>query len=77
MSLQTIRQDWFSNVRDDLPAGLYASFSIATLIAFFGGRPGMISAAAGAMALVILILVKASGPWANGASASRWQRWWR
>ncbi|UVW28770.1 SulP family inorganic anion transporter [Massilia sp. H6] len=86
MSIQTIRQDWFSNVRNDLLAGLvvalalipeaiafsiiagvdpkvglYASFSIATLIAFFGGRPGMISAATGAMALVMVTLVKAHG----------------
>lgn len=86
MSLHTIRQDWFSNVRNDLLAGLvvalalipeaiafsiiagvdpkvglYASFSIATLIAFFGGRPGMISAATGAMALVMVTLVKEHG----------------
>jgi len=86
MSLFTIRQDWFSNVRNDLLAGtvvalalipeaiafsiiagvdpsvgLYASFSIATLIAFFGGRPGMISAATGAMALVMVSLVKTHG----------------
>ena len=86
MSLQTIRQDWLSNVRNDLLAGLvvalalipeaiafsiiagvdpkvglYASFSIATLIAFFGGRPGMISAATGAMALVMVTLVKTHG----------------
>ena len=86
MLLQTLRQDWFSNVRNDLLAGLvvalalipeaiafsiiagvdtkvglYASFSIATLIAFFGGRPGMISAATGAMALVMVTLVKEQG----------------
>ena len=86
MSPQHIRQDWFSNVRGDLLAGLvvalalipeaiafsiiagvdpkvglYASFSIATLIAFFGGRPGMISAATGAMALVMVTLVKTHG----------------
>jgi sulfate permease, SulP family len=86
MSLKTIRQDWFSNVRNDLLAGLvvalalipeaiafsiiagvdpkvglYASFSIATLIAFVGGRPGMISAATGAMALVMVTLVKSHG----------------
>jgi len=86
VSLQSIRQDWFSNVRNDLLAGLvvalalipeaiafsiiagvdprvglYASFSIATLIAFFGGRPGMISAATGAMALVMVTLVKTHG----------------
>ena len=86
MSLQTIQQDWFSNVRNDVLAGLvvalalipeaiafsiiagvdpkvglYASFSIATIIAFAGGRPGMISAATGAMALVIASLVKDHG----------------
>ncbi len=86
MSLESIRQEWFSNLRHDLLAGLvvalalipeaiafsiiagvdpkvglYASFSIATLIAFFGGRPGMISAATGAMALVMVDLVKAHG----------------
>ena len=86
MTLHKIRLDWFSNVRNDLLAGLvvalalipeaiafsiiagvdpkvglYASFSIATLIAFFGGRPGMISAATGAMALVMVTLVKSHG----------------
>lgn len=86
MSLHSLRQDWFSNVRNDLLAGLvvalalipeaiafsiiagvdpqvglYASFSIATLIAFVGGRPGMISAATGAMALVMVSLVKSHG----------------
>ncbi len=86
MSLQTIRQDWFSNIRADLLAGavvalalipeaiafsiiagvdprvgLYASFSMAVVIAFAGGRPGMISAATGAMALVMVTLVKAHG----------------
>lgn len=45
----------------DPKVGLYASFSIATIIAFAGGRPGMISAATGAMALVIAGLVKAHG----------------
>jgi SulP family sulfate permease len=86
MSLHSLRQDWFSNVRNDVLAGLvvalalipeaiafsiiagvdpkvglYASFSIATLIAFVGGRPGMISAATGAMALVMVSLVKSQG----------------
>jgi sulfate permease, SulP family len=83
---QNFRQDWLSNVRNDLLAGLvvalalipeaiafsiiagvdpkvglYASFSIATIIAFMGGRPGMISAATGAMALVMVTLVKSHG----------------
>lgn len=41
--------------------GLYASFSIAVIIAFIGGRPGMISAATGAMALLMVPLVKEYG----------------
>jgi SulP family sulfate permease len=45
----------------DPKVGLYASFSIATIIAFVGGRPGMISAATGAMALVMVSLVKNHG----------------
>jgi SulP family sulfate permease len=86
MLSKTIRQDWLSNIRGDLLAGLvvalalipeaiafsiiagvdpkvglYASFSIAVLIAFTGGRPGMISAATGAMALVMVLLVKEHG----------------
>lgn len=84
--MKSLRQDWLSNVRNDLLAGivvalalipeaiafsviagvdpkvgLYASFSIATIIAFAGGRPGMISAATGAMALVMVTLVKEHG----------------
>lgn len=84
--MNTIRQDWFSNVRNDLLAGLvvalalipeaiafsiiagvdpkvglYASFCIAVVIAFVGGRPGMISAATGAMALIMVTLVKDHG----------------
>ena len=86
MLSKSIRQDWLSNIRGDLLAGLvvalalipeaiafsiiagvdpkvglYASFSIAVLIAFTGGRPGMISAATGAMALVMVMLVKEHG----------------
>jgi SulP family sulfate permease len=41
--------------------GLYASFCIAVVIAFVGGRPGMISAATGAMALVMVDLVADHG----------------
>ena len=83
---KNFQQDWLSNVRNDVLAGLvvalalipeaiafsiiagvdpkvglYASFSIATIIAFTGGRPGMISAATGAMALVMVTLVKSHG----------------
>jgi SulP family sulfate permease len=84
--LQSIRQNWFSNLRGDVLAGLvvalalipeaiafsiiagvdpqvglYASFCIAVVIAFVGGRPGMISAATGAMALLMVSLVKEHG----------------
>ena len=84
--MKSFHQDWLSNVRNDLLAGLvvalalipeaiafsiiagvdpkvglYASFCIATVIAFTGGRPGMISAATAAMALVMVLLVKEHG----------------
>jgi sulfate permease, SulP family len=84
--MTSIKQDWFSNVRNDLLAGLvvalalipeaiafsiiagvdpkvglYASFCIAVVIAFTGGRPGMISAATGAMALLMVTLVRDHG----------------
>lgn len=84
--LQTIRTNWFSNLRGDVlsglvvalalipeaiafsiiagvdpKVGLYASFCIAVVIAFVGGRPGMISAATGAMALLMTTLVKEHG----------------
>lgn len=45
----------------DPKVGLYASFCIAVVTAFFGGRPGMISAATGAMALLMVTLVKDHG----------------
>lgn len=45
----------------DPKVGLYASFSIAVIIAFAGGRPGMISAATGAMALLMVDLVRDHG----------------
>ena len=81
--IETVRREWFSNVRGDLlsglvvalalipeaiafsiiagvdpKVGLYASFCIAVVIAFTGGRPGMISAATGAMALLMVTLVR-------------------
>ena len=84
--MNSIRQDWFSNIKNDVLAGLavalalipeaiafsiiagvdpkvglYASFSMAVVIAFAGGRPGMISAATGAMALLMVTLVKDHG----------------
>ena len=45
----------------DPKVGLYASFAICVVIAFAGGRPGMISAATGAMALLMVTLVKEHG----------------
>ncbi len=45
----------------DPKVGLYASFCIAVIISFVGGRPGMISAATGAMALLMVTLVKEHG----------------
>ncbi|MDG5471989.1 SulP family inorganic anion transporter [Jeotgalibacillus sp. ET6] len=45
----------------DPMVGLYASFCIAVVIAFVGGRPGMISAATGAMALLMVTLVAEHG----------------
>ncbi|WBL65911.1 SulP family inorganic anion transporter [Thauera sp. WB-2] len=84
--MKSLHQDWTSNIRNDLLAGLvvalalipeaiafsiiagvdpkvglYASFCIAVVITFTGGRPGMISAATGAMALVMVTLVKDHG----------------
>ena len=41
--------------------GIYSSFCISVIIAIFGGRPGMISAAAGSMALVLASLVREHG----------------
>ncbi len=45
----------------DPKIGLYASFCIAIVISFAGGRPAMISAATGAMALLVVDLVKDYG----------------
>lgn len=45
----------------DPAVGLYASFVIAVTIAFVGGRPAMISAATGAMSLLMVTLVKDHG----------------
>lgn len=86
MTLRNLRQEWFSNIRGDVLAGivvalalipeaiafsiiagvdpkvgLYAAFCIATTVAFVGGRPGMISGATGAMALLMVTLVKDHG----------------
>ena len=45
----------------DPKVGLYASFSIAVIIAITGGRPGMISAATAATAVLMVTLVKDHG----------------
>lgn len=45
----------------DPAVGLYAAFSIAVVTAITGGRPAMISAATGAVALLITSLVKDHG----------------
>ncbi|MBD8599809.1 SulP family inorganic anion transporter [Pseudomonas sp. CFBP 8772] len=45
----------------DPKVGLYASFCICTVIAFVGGRPAMVSAATGAMALLMVNLVRDHG----------------
>lgn len=45
----------------DPRVGLYAAFAMAVVIAFVGGRPAMISAATGAMALLMVTLVKEHG----------------
>jgi SulP family sulfate permease len=45
----------------DPKIGLYASFSIAVIIAFAGGRPGMISAATAATAVLMVSLVRDHG----------------
>jgi SulP family sulfate permease len=45
----------------DPRVGLFSAFTMAVTIAFVGGRPAMISAATGAVALVIAPLVRAHG----------------
>src|SRR5688572_16362983 len=45
----------------DPKIGLYASFSIAVVTAVVGGRPGMISAATAATAILMVTLVKEHG----------------
>ncbi|MDM8100691.1 MULTISPECIES: SulP family inorganic anion transporter [Oceanobacillus] len=84
--MQTLKQQWFGNIRADILSGivvalalipeaiafsiiagvdpmvgLYTSFIIAVVISFAGGRPGMISAATGAMALLMVPLVRDYG----------------
>ncbi len=45
----------------DPKVGLYASFSIAVIVAFIGGRPAMISGATASMAVVMVALVRDHG----------------
>lgn len=84
--LETIKKDWFSNIRVDLlssfvvglsmipeTAGFaimvglspmvafYTTFCMSIIVAFFGSRKAMISAAAGSMALVLIVVAKEYG----------------
>ena len=52
----------------DPKVGLYASFSIAVMIAFVGGRPGMISAATAATAVLMVTLRLQLGLRARGGT---------
>ncbi|TQT10164.1 SulP family inorganic anion transporter, partial [Xanthomonas perforans] len=45
----------------DPKVGLYAAFCLAVVTSIAGGRPGMISAATGAMALLMVDVVKDHG----------------
>ncbi len=45
----------------DPQVGLYSAFCIPFVMAFLGGRPAMISSATGAMALLMVTLVKEHG----------------
>ncbi len=45
----------------DPKVGLYASFSIAVIAALVGGRPGMISAATAAIAVLVVPLIRDHG----------------
>lgn len=42
--------------------GLYAAFMMGFVTSIFGGRPGMISGATGAVAVVLVALAKSHGP---------------
>ena len=41
--------------------GLYAAFMMGLITSIFGGRPGMISGATGAVAVVLVVLAKSHG----------------
>jgi SulP family sulfate permease len=53
----------------DPQVGLYSAFCIPLVMAFLGGRPAMISSATGAMALLLITLVKDHGLHLLAASA--------
>ncbi|WP_144140924.1 SulP family inorganic anion transporter [Paraburkholderia sp. BCC1884] len=86
MQKSSFFDEWFSNIRGDILAGvivalalipealafsfiagvdpkvgLYAAFSIAVVSSITGGRPAMISAATGSVALIIVSLAKSHG----------------
>lgn len=86
MLISVKRDEWFSNVPNDILGGLvtsvalipevigfgiiaginpmsalYASVVMAVVTSVTGGRPGMMSAAAGSMALVMVTLIKTHG----------------
>ncbi|HJO95442.1 MAG TPA: SulP family inorganic anion transporter, partial [Victivallales bacterium] len=53
----------------DPKVGLYAAFMMGLITAIFGGRPGMISGATGAVAVIFAPLVIAQGKIAGADSA--------
>jgi len=86
MNLQMMKDNWFSNIKNDILAGLtvsfalipeaiafslvagvdpmvglYASFIIPVVLSFFGGRPGMISAATASVSVLVGVLVSKNG----------------
>lgn len=79
-------REWFSNIRDDIPAGIVSSFAVIPevigftivagvdpvlglytsvafllIVSFIGGRPAMVSAGAGSMAVVAAPLISSHG----------------
>ena len=62
MTFASIRQEWLRRPVREMLAGAVATFAlIPEVIAFAEGRPAMISAAAGSVALVAAPLVHAHG----------------
>ena len=56
----------------DPRVGLFASFTMAVSIAFVGGRPAMISAATGAVALVIAPRGPQATAWTTSSPPCSW-----